>query len=71
MPVVTGEPPTEKLATVLAALGVVHRSVAIFEYEAVQLLRAHGASWEQIGDQLEISGQAAARRFSRPRGRRL
>lgn len=71
IPEVNEEPGVQQLATVINAFGTTLRALAVLEYQVIQLLRGHGATWEQIGDELGISGQAAARRFSRPRGRRI
>lgn len=44
--------------------------VARVEHEAIQVLREAGATWEEIGEALGISRQAARSRFERPRVRR-
>lgn len=63
--------PPATLSDVLRELRALRENVARLEFEVVQLLREHGASWETIAEELDISRQAAARRFSKPKGRRL
>lgn len=41
--------------------------VARVEHEAIQVLRESGATWDDIGDALGISRQAARSRFEKPR----
>lgn len=62
-----------RMAELLAELSALRRSVARLEYQTVELVRASGASWETIGENLDppLSRQAAARKFSQPRGRRI
>lgn len=60
-----------QMLAVLRELAAMRKTVAALEYETVQLVRASGASWEMIGDALDMSRQAAARKFSKPRGRRI
>ena len=64
----TPQPPTP--TGVLRELAEVRRSLEALEYEAIQLVRAAGATWEAIGDELGISRQAARSRFAKPRPRR-
>jgi len=59
------------LTAVLAELKALRESAARLEFEVVQLIRMHGATWEAIAEELDISRQAAARRFARPKGRRI
>lgn len=59
-----------QILAVLRELATLRRSLDRLEYENVMLVRAAGATWEQIGDELGISRQAAARRFAQPRRRR-
>lgn len=59
------------MLAVLHELTNIRRAVAALEYQTVQLVRASGATWETIGDALDMSRQAAARKFSEPRGRRI
>lgn len=63
--------PPSTLTDVLHELRALRESVARLEFEVVQLLREYGASWETIAEELDISRQAAARRFNKPKGRRL
>lgn len=60
-------PPYVKL---LQSLDEVRRQLAEVEYQAVMMARAAGATWAEIGDEFDMSRQAAASYFSRPRGRR-
>lgn len=59
------------MLAVLRELANIRKATAALEYETVNLVRASGASWEMIGEALDISRQAAARKFSRPRSRRI
>jgi hypothetical protein len=71
-------PPSPDPTLVRALFRVMHRVATIrehlelFEYEAVQLVRACGVTWEEIGETQvpPISRQAAAKRFSHPKPRR-
>lgn len=63
--------PPSGLTAVLQELKALRETVARLEYEVVQLIRESGASWEAIADELDISRQAAARRFAKPKGRRI
>ncbi len=47
------------------------RRADLVEYQAVQLVREAGATWEDIGEALGISRQAARERFGTPRQRRF
>lgn len=67
MPPEDPEPPP--LVALLEELAEVRRRIDFVEYHAVQLLRAVGATWEDIGEALGISRQAARQRFSQPRRR--
>lgn len=60
-----------RLTDVLCELKALREAVARLEFEVVQLIRENGGTWEQIAEELDISRQAAARRFSKPRGRRI
>lgn len=53
-------------------VATIRENLEIFEYEAVQLVRACGVTWEEIGETQipPISRQAAAKRFSHPKPRR-
>jgi len=59
------------LAAVLQELKSLREAVARLEFEVVQLIRENGGSWEVIAEELDISRQAAARRFAKPKGRRM
>lgn len=71
-------PPTDPaviastLLTVMQRVATIRDNLEIFEYEAVQLVRACGVTWEEIGETQvpPISRQAAAKRFSHPKPRR-
>lgn len=54
----------------LQALAEARRQLAEVEYEAVRLAREAGATWQEIGDEFNMSRQAAASYFKRPKGRR-
>jgi hypothetical protein len=54
---------------VLEELAAIRRAVAALEYKTVNLVRVSGATWEQIGEALGMSRQAAARKYGRPRKR--
>lgn len=62
-------PPAPWLALLEEVLECRRRLDAI-EYHAIELVREGGATWEDIGDALGISRQAARERFSVPRQRR-
>jgi len=56
----TGAPlQTEDPAIALRAVGALHRLAEQVETASVQLARARGWSWEQIGDALGVSRQSA------------
>ena len=59
------------LTAVLRELKALREAVARLEFEVVQLIREHGGTWETIAEELDISRQAAARRFAKPKGRRI
>lgn len=59
------------LTSVLRELKALREAVARLEFEVVQLIREHGGTWETIAEELDISRQAAARRFAKPKGRRI
>lgn len=59
------------LTSVLQELKALREAVARLEFEVVQLIREHGGTWETIAEELDISRQAAARRFAKPKGRRI
>jgi hypothetical protein len=60
-----------RLLDVLRELDALRETVARLEFEVVQFIREGGSTWEDIGDELGISRQAAARRFAKPKGRRI
>lgn len=60
---------TELLLAVLTELRTLRESVARLEYQTVNLVRASGASWETVGEALDLSRQAASRKYGRPRRR--
>ena len=61
-----GGPAWRRLLEVVAEA---RRSLDVIEFDAVQTVREAGATWEEIGDVLGISRQAARRRFEKPRRR--
>lgn len=54
---------------VLEELTVIRAAVARLEYQVVALVRASGATWEQVGESLGLSRQAATRKYGQPRKR--
>ena len=54
----------------LAEVAETRRRLDMIEHLAVKLVRDAGATWEDIGDMLGISRQAARERFGEPRRRR-
>lgn len=54
----------------LDELAKAREDLASIEYETVQVVREAGATWEDIGDALGISRQAARDRFLKPRPKR-
>ena len=59
------EPPVSQIVDVLKNLADLRRQQDRLEYSVVTLLRAAGATWEQIGDELGISRQAARERYAK------
>lgn len=59
-----------RLAEVLRLMKTTRDDLALLEYTVVQMLRDGGASWEDIGEELGISRQAASERFAHPKHRR-
>ena len=57
------EPPVPHLVAVLQDLAEPRRQLDRLEHSVVKLLRAGGATWEQIGEELGISRQHARRRY--------
>lgn len=58
------------LGDVLEALATAHRDLERLEFLVVVLLRSNGATWEDVGDALGISRQAASKRFDKPKSRK-
>jgi biotin operon repressor len=56
--------PTENLLTMLRAQEKTHEDVASRLQRSIEILRKREVSWQQIGDALGISRQAAWERFS-------
>lgn len=63
-------PPTPAFVRVLAELEMLRSSLRILEFEVVHMMREVGITWQDIGDELGLSRQAARSRFSQPRSRR-
>lgn len=57
------------LIAYLGELAALRATVARLEYQTVNLVRLSGATWEQIGEALGMSRQAAARKYGQPRQR--
>lgn len=51
------------MVDVLRDLAAIRSQVDRLEFSVIKLLRASGATWEQIGDELGISRQHARRRY--------
>ena len=64
------EEPEPTWMAFLDAVTSCRRLVAEMEYLAVQMLRDEGRPWDEIGARLNLSRQAARRRFERARQRR-
>lgn len=65
--------PERRLAATAALLREVleaRRRLDRVEFYAVELARAAGATWEDVGELFGISRQAARQRFGEPRQRR-
>lgn len=54
----------------LAEVNEVRRRLDLIEHHAIELVRESGTTWEDIGEALGISRQAARQRFDKPRPRR-
>jgi hypothetical protein len=54
---------------VLEELMTMRECVMRLEHQTVNLVRASGASWEDIGEALGISRQSARRKYGQPRKR--
>ena len=59
----------QRYIEVLEELARIRHSVARLEYVVVALVRASGATWEDVGEALGLSRQAAARKYGQPRKR--
>lgn len=61
-----------RLRRVLTELAALRDHLRRLEYEAVQVARAAGLTWEQIGEAHEppISRQRAQQRYNQPKQRR-
>ena len=57
------ESPLAEIVAVLKDLEALRRDLDRLEYSVIRLLRAGGATWEQIGDELGMSRQHARRRY--------
>lgn len=53
----------------LKEIAEARRHLDLAEYHAVQAVRDAGGTWEDVGEALGISRQAARQRFSQPRRR--
>lgn len=63
-------PPTPAFVRVLAELDQLRAGLRILEFEVVHMMREVGVTWQDIGDELGITRQAARSRFAQPRARR-
>lgn len=54
---------------VLEELTTLRGGIKRLEYQTVNLVRASGASWEDIGEALGTSRQSARRKYGQPRNR--
>jgi len=61
---------SDALAAVLGEIGAVRERVDQLEWAVVDFMRSCGVTWEDVGDALGISRQAARSRFSKPKRRR-
>lgn len=52
---------------VLADIAELRARLDQLEHDSITLVREAGATWEDIGDELGISRQAARERFTKPR----
>lgn len=59
------------IVDVLVALKDLRRDLDRLEYTVVTLLRANGATWEQIGEEMGITRQSARQRFGEMRKRQV
>jgi hypothetical protein len=54
----------------LVEVAKAREDLASIEHETIRVVREAGATWEDIGEALGISRQAARERFSKPRPKR-
>lgn len=59
------DPPVTEIVAVLKELEAVRRDLDRLEFSVMRLLRAAGATWEQIGDELGMSRQHVRRKYDR------
>lgn len=57
--------PDDRLAAMLEAIADIRARLDDLEYQAVQWAREQGETWDQIGERLGISRQAAQSRWRR------
>ena len=55
--------PPPAYVNILLELEQIRASVRAMEVEVIRLMREAGVTWEAIGDELGISGQAAGKRY--------
>jgi molybdopterin/thiamine biosynthesis adenylyltransferase len=65
-----GDETPQRLAMILGDLDSVRSILDSVEHEVVSLMRDHGHTWEDIGEMVGISRQAARQRFGKLRRRR-
>lgn len=70
MRVMTDVPRESPWLALLSEVAELRRRADQIEFYAIDLVRQHGATWEDIGEALGISRQAASQRFAVPRRRR-
>lgn len=63
-------PAARRLAAVLSSLAEVRQVIDGLEHEVTMLAREAGLTWEDIGDALGVSRQAARSRLGTPKRRR-
>lgn len=63
-------PPTPAFVRVLAEIEDLRAGLRMLEFEVVHMMREVGVTWQDIGDELGVTRQAARSRFSQPRTRR-
>lgn len=65
-----GTDPVPAWQALLREVAELRRRADLIEYRAIELVRESGVTWEDIGEALGISRQAARERFGKPRQRR-